>query len=309
MKQTRRRTASVTTLLALLLSGVVPIAAFAVEEPIGPTGSFEAPANANETTVCEELGEVLGLGSLEQAKRVNWPPEETTASTDELDGFPYLVLKSGQVYEYFSFPAGYDRELLANGAETSFAISNITGCAFEEAPVLELELVKVWDVPEGLDVDLSGVASLTVDGAAVGSPVVVDAGATYPLGESVDEEALAALLPEACAWVEDATSAMLDGEPFDFPGDLLVPTDVTEDTTYVLEVTNVIDCADVAEVVIERGPDPEPEPEVTPTVEVLDVTQTAVALPETGAPAILLALLGLVSMMLGGGMLTTRRRE
>ncbi len=78
-------------------------------------------------------------------------------------------------------------------------------------------------------------------------------------------------------------------------------TDVSSDGT--LTVINSVDCAEVLAEVIEQ---PEEKPVPEPETEVLAEVET---LPETGASALLLTLMGLLSIGVGGGMIGTRKRS
>ncbi len=83
--------------------------------------------------------------------------------------------------------------------------------------------------------------------------------------------------------------------------------DVSSDAT--LTVINSVDCADVQGIIVEFPEEPEAEPVDTPVdTKVLAEVLEGQTLPRSGASAVLLTLMGLLSVGLGGGMIKMRKR-
>lgn len=128
------------------------------------------------------------------------------------------------------------------GAEPHLVISNYCPGIPQERGI-RLELVKRWELPDGLEVDLAGVSTFTVDGREVSGPVRVRRGGRYRVAEVIDEELLAERLGDRSCWLVEPPSFTISGGTLrQFPGTFKVPTRVRDGTTFTITVTNRLEC-------------------------------------------------------------------
>jgi len=181
-----------------------------------------------------------------------------------------------------------------------------------EPEVFFVAFEKVWQLPPdyaefGAADDLSVTFAFDGESLVEGQEIEVELDTLYDIGTEIVTG-----LPTECEVVAS-----------DLPDSYATPVEAEDGTVFTITVTNTVECTAVAGEVEDRveepveTTDPVEDPPVTETperpvveVEVLGVTRTRDdALPATGASAFALALLGMLGVSLGAGLLGSRRRR